>query len=340
VVRMLAVTAAAAALAGCALGAPQQTAPVLAGEALAGKRVAVTTQPPPPLGAGSVGEDLPTAYGIGDPAARIGRGVALSLVSERGMTLLLDDGAEADADYVIDVQTREWALDPYPLSRSRYRLKYAARLRLLDRADGRVLVESSCRSEQGDSDNPPTRDALVADNAALVKGYLEMATAACVDVAVRESLRLRDASQSVIAAAGAVSGSASHAAAHRTGSAEDLPASQPDALPALRLESSQRPRPSESARSESVQADPDQPPRRDGLSAAARASGQVIGLLKDTPFRDSPRHVSPVTTILPKGMEVVVRQRIYNAEGEWWFIAVPGDVGWIPSPDPMTRGGP
>jgi hypothetical protein len=337
---MLVVTAAATTLAACALGAPQQTAPVLAGQVLAGKRVAVTTQPPPLLKAGSVGEDLSAAYGIGDPAARIGRGVALSLVGERGMTLLLDDGAEADADYVIDVQTREWALDPYPLSRSRYRLKYAAQLRLIDRADGRVLAESSCRSEQGDSDNPPTRDALVADNAALVKGYLGMATAACVDVAVRESLRLRDARQSVIVAAGAVTGSAAHAAAHRTGPAEDLPASQPDSLPALRLEASLRPPPPESERSEPEQSERDQLPRRGGLSAATRASGQVIVLLKDTPFRDSPRHVAPATMTLPEGMEIVVRQRIYNADGEWWFVAVPGDVGWIPSPDPMTRGGP
>jgi hypothetical protein len=31
-----------------------------------------------------------------------------------------------------------------------------------------------------------------------------------------------------------------------------------------------------------------------------------------------------------------VRQRIYNAEGEWWFVVVPGDVGWIPSPDPQA----
>lgn len=222
--RTLAVTATAAVLAGCATGSSQQASSALDGENLVGKRVAVTTQPPPPLKAGSVGDDLRASYDIGDPAARIGRGVALSLVTERGMTLLLDDGAEADADYVIDVQTREWALDTYPLSRSRYRLKYDARLRLIGRADGRVLAESSCRSEQGDIDHPPTGDELVADGAALVKGYLEMATAACVDLAVRETLRLREAGEPVVAAAGAVTGTAAPEPVRSARAAVDFPA--------------------------------------------------------------------------------------------------------------------
>jgi hypothetical protein len=76
--------------------------------------------------------------------------------------------------------------------------------------------------------------------------------------------------------------------------------------------------------------------RRDVLSEAARASGQVILVLEDTPFRDGPRRMAPVTRMLAAGTEIVVRQRIYNAEGEWWFVVVPGDVGWIPSPDPQA----
>ncbi len=369
--RIVAVTAAVA-LGGCASN-PQwwqaQQSLALTGEALVGKRIAVTTQPSPPFRAGAVGDDLTDRYGINDPAAGIGRGVALRLVAERGMTLMLDEGAAADADYVIDVQTRGWALDTFPMSRSRYRLKYDAALRLIDRSSGQRLVESRCRTQHGDPDHPPTRDALTANDAALIKGYLDRATARCVDVTVREAMGLGDTDGLMAAAggAGAVIGSPpppppaparsiprpaeppaaaaapAATAATTASSAAAAGAIAVDATDANRIfvpepspETGERPVATSSPAA--APAEPDPRPAPGTLTAAARASGQPYFLLEDTPFRDSPRGASPVMSTLPTGMEVVVRQRIYNADGEWWFIAVPGDVGWIVSPDPRVRG--
>ena len=73
-----------------------------------------------------------------------------------------------------------WGLDNYVTARSRYRLNYAARLRLVD-AQGALVATAECRSEQGDIDNPPSREALLAQNAFLVKGYLDLATAHCIE---------------------------------------------------------------------------------------------------------------------------------------------------------------
>jgi hypothetical protein len=378
VFRTLAVIAAVAGLAACTSGSLRTAPGALAGEDLAGKRIAVVAAPPPPFAAGTVDEALTASYGIEDPAVRIGRGVALRLVTERGMTLLLDAGAEAQADYVIDVQTRQWALAAFALGRDRYGLKYEARLRLLARTDGRVLAETVCRSEQGDRDYPPSRDELLANGAALVKGYLDMATAACVDLAVRDSLQLGTPNVARATVTGAISGSAAPAAASAAvpagtspapplrraaaamaqaeprASREPLRATPQDSASPSRVTAQPtmapvqpapatpvpvRPTPQPAAGPDPRQIEQAQLLRRDTLSEAARASGQVIVLLEDTPFRDSPRRVSAVTRTLAAGKDVIVRQRIYNAEGEWWFIATPGDVGWIPSPDPSIRRG-
>src|SRR5690606_21025278 len=107
-----------------------------------------------------------------DPAARIGRGLAISLATERGMIVLSTGGDAVDnadgsalvaanpgADYVLDVKTVDWALDNYATARNRYRLNYVAQLRLID-ARGELVAATRCESEQGDADNPASREDL------------------------------------------------------------------------------------------------------------------------------------------------------------------------------------
>ncbi len=380
---------------GCA--STPQTLPTAGAANLSGQRVAVTRHPVPALEAGKLGSGLVEQYNLEDPAARIGRGVAVGLVADRNMTLLpmsgspdSSDAVDAlvanyqDADYLVDLKTLEWSIKGY-------RLNYVAQMRLISVTDGRVAVESKCRSSQGDADNPPAPEQLVQDDARLLRGYLDMAVTRCIDVLSREVLQLRDDAGPAFAELGApmpinerepmmleppaslpevsapVVAQAPVEPAPFEASFSDRPAPAFDAWssaqdarppmppkPAAPVQSAPTmpvpvlaetlpqaaPQPiyrAESAPEQAVVTPDHDIPQRDALSPAARAAGQAYFLLDDTPVRDSPR-LSTRSTVLRAGTEVIVRQRVYNAEGEWWFVSIPGDIGWIPSPDrPPTR---
>lgn len=450
----------AAGLLGACAGLSPQRSPDLPPEALFDRSLVVVRQPAPPLQADGIGDDLAAEYGLADPAAGIGRGLAIRLATERGMIVLSTDAepsavsepaalaaAHPGADYVLDVKTLTWGLDNYVTARSRYRLNYAARLRLVD-AQGALVAVAECRSEQGDIDNPPSREALLAQNAFLVKGYLDLATAHCIEHAAARMLGLRAPETQVASRRGepilvpsakpavasrpvqlpaaapmpsvheffddsvvpaptptatpqaaarpriataptptpratvrplpspspsvrpmptpvptptptpaptSVPTPAPAPAATPTATPSPAPVATPVVLPrppaspepAPRIEATARPPlPAPTAESQVPTAPPAEPrledelPRSDRLSPAARASGQVIELLQDTPFRDSPRIGTRISRTLPAGTEVVVRQRVYNAEGEWWFVIIPGDIGWMRSPDPIPYGSP
>ncbi|MEC9364318.1 MAG: hypothetical protein VYC42_13935 [Pseudomonadota bacterium] len=448
-------TIAAGLLGACAGLSPQRSADLPA-EALFDRSLVVVRQPAPPLQADGIGDDLAAEYGLADPAAGIGRGLAIRLATERGMIVLSTDAepsavsepaalaaAHPGADYVLDVKTLSWGLDNYVTARSRYRLNYAARLRLVD-AQGALVAVAECRSEQGDIDNPPSREALLAQNAFLVKGYLDLTTAHCIEYAAARMLGLRAPEPQVASRRGEpiLVPSAKPAVASRpvqlpaaapmpsvheffddsvvpaptptatpqaavlpriaaaptptpratvrpmpspspsvrpmptpvptptptlapTPAPTSVPTPAPAATPtpvatpvvlprppaspepAPRIEATARPPlPAPTAAPQVLTAPPaesrleDELPRSDRLSPAARASGQVIELLQDTPFRDSPRIGTRISRTLPAGTEVVVRQRVYNAEGEWWFVIIPGDIGWMRSPDPIPYGSP
>lgn len=444
----------AAGLLGACAGLSPQRSPDLPPEALFDRSLVVVRQPAPPLQADGIGDDLAAEYGLADPAAGIGRGLAIRLATERGMIVLSTDAepsavsepaalaaAHPGADYVLDVKTLSWGLDNYVTARSRYRLNYAARLRLVD-AQGALVATAECRSEQGDIDNPPSSEALLAQNAFLVKGYLDLATAHCIEHAAARMLGLRAPETQVASRRGEpilvpsakpavasrpvqLPATAPMPSVHEFFDDSVVPAPTPTATPqvatlpriaaapapvstptprptvrpmptpvstptptlaptpaptsvptpaptpaatpnptpvatpvvlprppaspepAPRIEATARPPlPAPTAAPQVLTAPPAEPrledalPRSDRLSPAARASGQVIELLQDTPFRDSPRIGTRISRTLPAGTEVVVRQRVYNAEGEWWFVIIPGDIGWMRSPDPIPYGSP
>src|SRR5690606_28542844 len=124
-------------------------------DALYDRNIVVVRQAPPALDAAGIEEDLVATYALADPAARIGRGLAISLATERGMIVLSTGGDAVDnadgsalaaanpgADYVLDVKTVDWALNS---SRNRYRFNYVARLRLID-AQGELVAATRCES--------------------------------------------------------------------------------------------------------------------------------------------------------------------------------------------------
>jgi hypothetical protein len=64
------------------------------------------------------------------------------------------------------------------------------------------------------------------------------------------------------------------------------------------------------------------------------ADGQRMRLLADVPLRPTPKQDSAVRQTLPAGTVIAVRNRMSNAEGNWWFVQTDAGVGWIPATMP------
>lgn len=150
----------------------------------------------------SAGNTIVRENAIPDPAVGIADALAERLVAAHAMQRQASDAvvdgtkpAELLAtypqgDYVLDVRTLNWGFVYYPSKWDRYRVPYSAQLRLIDRRTGAVVAETGCASMQGDDANPPSKDELLADEAALLKTYMANIVTACSDVFAREVLAL------------------------------------------------------------------------------------------------------------------------------------------------------
>lgn len=98
--------------------------------------------------------------------------------------------ANPGVDYVLDVRTLNWMFNYYPTDWAHYRITYGAKLRLIDVAAKSVVAESACSTVQGDDKNPPSKDQLLENKAALLKSYLEKAATACTEVLARDVLKI------------------------------------------------------------------------------------------------------------------------------------------------------
>jgi hypothetical protein len=63
----------------------------------------------------------------------------------------------------------------------------------------------------------------------------------------------------------------------------------------------------------------------------APAAGQPVRLTAPTPYRDAPVQSRPIKAMLQAGTDVLMRSRVTNAEGDWWFVQTDADIGWIPA---------
>ena len=85
----------------------------------------------------------------------------------------------SSTDLVLDVETRNWRFIYYPSNFAKYRVIYSARMRLVDTRAGKILAEGLCSRTPDDIDNAPSRDALLANSAELLKQELELAADFC-----------------------------------------------------------------------------------------------------------------------------------------------------------------
>jgi len=150
------------------------------------------------------GNSIIKENGIEDPARNIGQRLADKLVASRDMRLntgtdklAQNDSVDAlvaaypSASYLIDVKTLNWLFTYYPADWAHYKIIYTARLRLIDASAKRVVAESACVSHQGDDKNPPSKDQLLENQAALLKKYFDQAADSCVNVLARDILKLQ-----------------------------------------------------------------------------------------------------------------------------------------------------
>ena len=151
----------------------------------------------------SAGNELVRSENIDDPAVEISERIANDMAQKRSAALLpvshqiaANDNpaslvkAYSGADIILDVKTINWMYLYYPSNWSKYHVMYTARVRLIDGKSGAIVAQHMCKVDPTDQNNPPTRDALHADHAALLKQLLHKAASTCVDDVEQQALRV------------------------------------------------------------------------------------------------------------------------------------------------------
>lgn len=151
----------------------------------------------------SAGNRIVSENAVEDPAGEIAASLAGRMAEVHGMTVsgsgsgaVLADGSVGsvaerydDADYVMDVRTVNWSFLYFPTDWSRYRVLYSAKLRLVETRGGQVIAEGFCKRVPDYTDDAPTREELLANEAARLKSELATARALC-DAQFRDVLGL------------------------------------------------------------------------------------------------------------------------------------------------------
>lgn len=151
----------------------------------------------------SEGNSIVANNKVADPADSIATGLAAALSNAYGVRVVTppvvvssdDVGQVAQASigaarFVIDVQTINWSFGYFPTDWTHYRVIYTAKARLIDSQSKSVVAEGFCKRIPETNANAPTYDELLANQAALLKSELSLATEACVKSLKSEMLSL------------------------------------------------------------------------------------------------------------------------------------------------------
>ena len=151
----------------------------------------------------SDGNNIVKTNNIPDPAISISMELMEMLAGHHNMKIITGNNSVirkdnltsvistyGGVDYLVDVKTVHWMFEFYPENWIRYRVVYAATLRLIDTNNKSVVAETLCRSTQGDDKNPPSKTKLIDNNAELLKSYLNKAAADCIEVFSKDILKL------------------------------------------------------------------------------------------------------------------------------------------------------
>lgn len=216
--RILIAAATASALAGC-VSITKQPMSAAAAKELKGQSVAQTTHPVPDFAAMTAGKaafamigaammisegnSLIAANKVADPADAIAAKLMQELERSHGVKVTdkkiavngtevaaIADAAGPAARYVVDVQTVNWSFGYFPTDWTHYRVIYTAKARLIDTANKATVAEAFCKRIPESNANAPTYDELTANEAAVLKKELALASDECVNSLKADMLTL------------------------------------------------------------------------------------------------------------------------------------------------------
>jgi len=155
----------------------------------------------------SAGNQLVKENDIPDPAVELRQSLTNLLASTYGATFLPVDmqtvdtkrpaelaALHRDADYVLDVRSGGWQYGYFPTQWSEYWIGYSVQVQLVETATGKPVSTLACNANTQKDSPRPSREALHADGARLLKHALASLGARCVQLLAREQFRIPDAS--------------------------------------------------------------------------------------------------------------------------------------------------
>jgi len=195
--------------------------PESAGAALNGKSVVVTRHEKASftamtagkatfalLGAGAMivaGNKIVADNNIADPADVLEQELVPAVIKHYGMQLKEGPApvikaskpkdiaaSQKDVDYILDVQSAGWMFAYYPTSWDTYWIGYTGHVQLIDRASGKQLADAFCNANTNKHPVSPTKDAMLANNAQLLKDVTHGLGWNCVQLLSKEEFRLPD----------------------------------------------------------------------------------------------------------------------------------------------------
>jgi hypothetical protein len=152
----------------------------------------------------SAGNDIVEKNLVEDPAIYISEKIGLALSDKYNLpssqlkpeTCVSDDintviNTYKQADLILDIETIGWGFLYYPTHWKSYRINYGARLRLIDTQSKKVIAEESCRYLPEYSEDNPSYNDLVDNNAAGLKHELRKAGDYCIEFFKEKAFQMK-----------------------------------------------------------------------------------------------------------------------------------------------------
>lgn len=153
----------------------------------------------------SAGNKLVDEKGIADPAILMREQLAGALRDGYGLVPQPVDTTPTEAkkpaelaklhpeaDYVLDVRSAGWNYAYYPTKFATYWVGYSVQVQLIDAKTGRQVSNAACNTNTNKHANPPSGDALLANDAQLLKDVTQGLGWTCVQLLAREQFKLAD----------------------------------------------------------------------------------------------------------------------------------------------------
>lgn len=158
------------------------------------------------LGAGAsigAGNQLIQENDVDDPANYIADALLEELKQRHNVKSILsqqtiaksEDVAElsrqyGEADMLLDVRTINWSYTYFPTNWTHYRIIYSVKLRLIDTKTSKAIAEGFCARVPEGTENAPTHEELLANNAQRLKDELRIAADHCIHELKSNTLKL------------------------------------------------------------------------------------------------------------------------------------------------------